>query len=74
MSGTIPHVNILELEIPQMERSVARRFRKALAKLDAEQAAGGSVANKASKLRGALVEAVTSGVAIMQGSANGDDF
>ena len=65
MSGTIPRVNIRELEFPRLELEAVHRLRDALRQVDAEEQAGRAIAKSAAKLRAALIEAVAAGVALV---------
>lgn len=65
MGGTIPRVNIRELEFPRLSLEAVRRMGDALRELDAEEQAGRTIAKSAAELRRALIDAVAAGVAVV---------
>lgn len=62
---TIPRVNVLELEVPRIDRATATRIRQILRSLEKEQDVATAVAVRAESLRQSLVDAVASGAAVI---------
>lgn len=66
MGGTIPRVNIRELQLPRLEPETVVQLRETLHQVDAEEQAGRAIAKGAAELRAAVINAVAAGVAVIQ--------
>jgi hypothetical protein len=73
VSGTIPRVNVLDLELPQLSRDEAGEMASALDALEDEEGAGHAIAQAAAVLREAIVEAVATGVVRVSKGSDRDD-
>jgi hypothetical protein len=61
LSGTIPRIDVLELEIPSLDLAAARRVREILRELECELETAHAVVTRTEELRKALVEALATG-------------
>jgi len=74
LSGTIPRVNVLELEIPRLDRDQAQRLVGVLEALERHADAGQTLSRHAQAVRDALVAALATGAATISTSpATGED-
>jgi type I restriction-modification system DNA methylase subunit/predicted DNA-binding transcriptional regulator AlpA len=66
MGGTIPRVNIRELQFPRLDPEAAVQLRDTLQQVDAEEQAGRAIAEGAAEVRAAVIDAVAAGVAVIE--------
>jgi hypothetical protein len=71
--GTIPRINVLELEIPQLTPDDAEQFKRLLTAIERDEEAGQKIVAAAAALRDALREAVSAGRAAVRGGSEPDE-
>jgi hypothetical protein len=73
VTGTIPRVNVLELEIPRLDPSQTSHLRKILEATEHNEEKGHAIARSAAALRTAVIDAMATGAVTIEDASEETD-